>query len=90
MKDFIQIDKKYIFNPSKTKVYEIITPFVFYNRFEKTSVIQIYNKNFQKELKYNISEFILLARATKIHSISYSGYFIVTSWIYSREYVKYD
>ena len=203
MKEFIQIDKKYIFNPSETKVYEIITPFVFYNRFEKTSVIQIhdknnfhplryfsfskecidncnnlllqnninnynyegihlrcgdskmdstkinksdnriinlnfydiinkivsdkletifllctdnkeikteiarkfnnirilniniihtsevYDKNFQKELKDNISEFILLARATKIHSVSYSGFSIVASWIYSREYVKY-
>jgi len=50
---------------------------------------ECYSKKLQKNLKDNISEFILLSRAKKIHSISYSGYPIVASWIYSNPLVKY-
>lgn len=200
MKEFIQIKDKYIFNPHKTKIYETIKPFTFYNKFDKNSFINkkiifnplqyftfskecldncsnlllknninnnyegihlrmgdskmnstkknqfdnrvknlnfhdtidkivsskidtifllftdnkqikteifekfdnirilnieiihtsdCYNNKFQKNLKDNISEFVLLSKAKKIHSISYSGYPIVASWIYSNPLVKY-
>ena len=40
-------------------------------------------------LKDNISEFVILSKAKKIHSVTYSGYSIVASWIYLNPYVKY-
>jgi len=40
-------------------------------------------------LKDNISEFVILSKAKKIHSVTYSGYSIVASWIYLNPYVNY-
>tara|TARA_Y100000385_G_C13066656_1_gene627038 strand:+ start:1018 stop:1839 length:822 start_codon:yes stop_codon:yes gene_type:complete len=40
-------------------------------------------------LKNNICDFILLAQAKKIHSITYSGFSIVASWLYSKPFIKY-
>jgi len=50
---------------------------------------ECYNKNYEENIKNNISEFVILAKAKKIHSISYSGFSIVASWIYSNQLIKY-